>query len=132
MLIETALQLASENPGEKSLHAQMRLANEIHAANSDSWQRPFAPADIAFAMFVDHMRETATQRERDLVLISDRLYSVWTTLHTSAQVGERLSPAEGLDLGLLAAALKRQGLLHLLTEGLRPDMAEQVAAAAEE
>lgn len=120
MRAELAIQLAQSETQDKTLNQVMRRANEIFEASGGSGSKPFAQVDVVFATFVDHLKDTGTQRERDLVLVSDLLQRVWLTLHSPLHSGEKCTPANERDLSLLAPALLRLGLLPLLTEGLEP------------
>lgn len=133
MTPELAIRLAQCEATEgEPMNVLMRRANAIFMANSTDIQKPFGGSDVAFATFVDYLRETGSQRERDLVLVSEALCRVWKTLHITVQaMGERPSPADEQELNTVAPALQRLGLLHLLTENLRADLCQWVTEAVD-
>lgn len=131
MRAELAIQLAQSETQYKTLNQVMRRANEIFEASGGSGTQPFPQVDVVFATFVDHLNATATQRERDLVLASDLLQRVWLTWHRPIHQSEKDSPADERDLSLLAPALLRLGLLHLLTEGLAPQHQQRIQSVAQ-
>jgi hypothetical protein len=132
MTPELAAKLAHLEAEDRPLHLQMQRTDELFQANCpDAMRLPFAKADIVFAAFTDFLREQATQREKDLVVVSELLTRCWKALHISAQtLGEVLSPADAQELEALAPALQRLGLLRLLTDGLTQRWALVVAQAA--
>lgn len=131
MRAELAIQLAQSDTQDMTLNQVMRRANEIFEASGGSGSKPFPQVDVVFATFVDHLNATATQRERDLVLTSDLLQRVWLTWHSPMHRGETGSPANERDLSLLAPALRRLGLLHLLTDGLAPQHQQRIQSVAQ-
>lgn len=127
-----AIKLAhSELPG-KPINEVMRKANEIFKVNSDHWQIPFAQVDVEFATFVDYIRENCTQKEKDLVYVSEVFSRCWKTPHISIQtLNESTSDKDVIELNAMSKALKRLNLLHLMTNGLREDLVEFFVNMAE-
>lgn len=118
-------------PGEP-LNVLMRRANDIFKANAGSERQPFPTVEVVFATFLDYLRDSCNQRERDLVVVSELLYRVWGTVHGAVQtLGQAPTQTDQEELERLAPALARLGFLHLLTEGLREDLQEWVIHSAE-
>lgn len=126
-----AIDLAQDELPGAPTNLVMRKANEIFKANSDDWKTPFAQVDVEFATFVDYLKANCTQREIDLVYISENLQRVWKILHLSLVMGEALTSREIEEVKQLSQVLKRIGLLHLITDGLAEDLVIWVAQLAE-
>lgn len=120
-------QQLKDTPG-MGMHQMMTAANSI--ADSNQRSKPFSEVDIRFAEFVDFMRKNATQREKDLVFISEHLQRVWMKLHIGVQLmQESMSESDNTSAQILMQSLQRLGLEHLLTEGLKPKGKKALKAA---
>ena len=117
---ELCIAIASAE-GSMPQHVLMQKANAVYVANNgDVGRAPFAPVDIVFATFVDHLLANATQRERDLVFISENLQRCWTMLHVSVQVLKQdITPGAEASIAALVYALQRQEMQNLMLDGLR-------------
>ena len=109
----------AETPG-LPIHKKMDAINQLMEINGARvTELPFATVDIRFAEFINFLNMDCTERERDLVIISENLCRVWKTLHLSVQtMKEKLTPQDNKEIRLLAPALKRLNLEHLITKGL--------------
>lgn len=126
-----AIDLAQhELPGAPA-NLVMRKANEIFKANSTDWQTPFSQVDVEFATFMDYLKANCTQREIDLVYVSENLQRGWKILHLSLVMGEAITSREVEEVKQLSQALKRIGLLHLITDGLAQDLVIWVTQLSE-
>ena len=115
---DLAIMLAQQDESIKNTSDFMKKVNEI-ASSGGSNETVFPQVDIVFATFTDYVKETATQREKDLLIVSEFLTKGWQSLHVSVQVlGEKLSEVEKSDLILLKSSLDNLKLTHLLTDGL--------------
>ena len=115
---DLAIMLAQQEGNIKNTSELMKRVNEI-ASSDGSNEKVFPQVDIVFATFTDYVKETATQREKDLLIVSEFLTRVWKSLHIGVQgLGEKLNEAEKSDLVLLKSSLDNLELTHLLTEGL--------------
>lgn len=122
MMNQTWVNLASIDYPEGPAHLIMRRANELHEINNPhTTQKPFSPPDIGFTEFMETIRATSTQRELDLVYVSNLYNSAWTTLHVSmAVLNEKCKPQEEEEVKRMYQALCRLDMPHLLTDGLSP------------
>ncbi len=101
------------------LDAAVQANVEHEFRHPGSWNKPFAEVDLRFCEYVDFLREHCTQRERDLVVVSENLCRVWKTWHIGVQtLNESLNEADIKELNLLKNALIRLDLIHLLMDGL--------------
>ena len=66
----------------------MKRVNEI-ASSDGSNEKVFPQVDIVFATFTDYVKETATQREKDLLIVSEFLTRVWQSL---PEISEKHGP----------------------------------------
>lgn len=115
---DLAIMLAQQEGNIKNTSELMKRVNEI-ASSDGSNEKVFPQVDIVFATFTDYVKETATQREKDLLIVSEFLTRVWQSLHIGVQgLGEKLNEVEKSDLVLLKSSLDNLELTHLLTEGL--------------
>ena len=116
---ELAIELANKQMDGATISEIMEKANEIFKSNSTDWNAPFAPVDIVFAKFVDYMKTNCSQKELDLVVISEKLNSTWTILHVDMKI-MRKEPNEYQkeSIYLTVAALKRLDLMNLITKDL--------------
>jgi hypothetical protein len=118
---DLAIMLAQQDENiknTKNTSELMKRVNEI-ASSDGSNEKVFPQVDIVFATFTDYIKETATQREKDLLIVSEFLTRVWQSLHVSDQgLGEKLNEVEKSDLILLKSSLDNLELTHLLTDGL--------------
>ena len=127
MTKELAVQIAQKEVGTKKLSGVMEKANEIFKNNSTDWNIPFAEQDIVFAKFVDYMKESCTQKELDLVLVSDKLTRAWDTLHIDMKLmGKEPTEYQKKDISLTVDALKRLALLELLTKDLPKNLTKWI------
>lgn len=131
MSADLAIKLAQHEKSGEPLNVIMRKANEIFKANSNHWNMPFAQVDVEFATFLDFMKKNCTQRELDLVYVSENFSRVWVVLHNNAAMGEKLTPSDMDGVNGLSKSLKRLGLLSLITDGLQKDLVELVLQFAE-
>jgi hypothetical protein len=113
--------VAAEFP-DLPTHLHLRKVNECMLVNgADTMTLPFAEVDIRYCEFMDFLKVHATQREKDMVIVSERFYRGWKALHITAQtLGEPLTPGDTQDLEMLVPSLQRLDLLHLLNDGLKP------------
>ncbi len=115
---DLAIMLAQQDENIKKTSDLMKRVNEI-ASSDGSNEKVFPQVDIVFATFTDYVKENATQREKDLLIISEFLTRVWQSLHVSVQgLGEKLNEVEKSDLILLKSSLDNLELTNLLTDGL--------------
>ena len=107
----------SDNDKENSVNKIMKRANLI--AESNNVMKLFSNSDIIFAEFSDYVKENSTQREKDLLFVSEFLTKVWYTLHVDYQVlKEPLTETNKKDIKSLKSALDNLNLTHLLTNDL--------------
>lgn len=119
MTKDLAIQIAHKETSSSKISDVMEKANEIFKSNSTDWNIPFAQKDIVFAKFVDYMKESCTQKEIDLVLVSDKLPRAWETLHIDMKLmNKEPTDYQKKDIALTVAALKRLELMNLLTQDL--------------
>lgn len=118
---EIAMRIAAEDKTILKTSDFMKKTNEVFEANLDgnSFGKPFAQIDIVFATFTDYVKETANDREKDLLITSEFLQKCWSVLHISVQtLGEKISPIEKEDIKILKKSLDNLALSNLLTDGL--------------
>lgn len=97
----------------------MEKANEIFKNNSNDWNTPFAEKDIVFAKFVDYMKKECSQRELDLVVISEKLSRSWEILHVDMKLmNKKPNQYQEEEIIMTMQSLKRLGLDSLLTKNL--------------
>ena len=119
MTKELAIEIAQKEVSSVKISDVMEKANEIFKRNSTDWSIPFAEKDIVFAKFVDYMKESCTQKELDMVLVSDKLTRAWDTLHIDMKLmGKEPTEYQKKDIDLTVDALKRLELMSLLTKDL--------------
>jgi hypothetical protein len=118
---ELACRLAEGN----TLYEKCLSANAIFEANSSDWNKPFSKSDLAAIRMTDWMG-TATQRERDIVVVYELLEQCHRELFITAGVlGEELSPTSEKHVKMLCESLRRLGILNFLTDDLRQDIFER-------
>lgn len=118
-----AYQIAADREPQAPHHRLMTLANEIYLNHCADWSAPFAKETILFSEFTDFLRTQGTQRERDLVVVSEFFTCIWKHLHIEIMVnGAPMSETQLDDVAMVSQALKRLDLLHLLTNDLRQDL----------
>lgn len=111
-----AFALQGEN---NSIRDYMISTNQIHQSMCNSELKPFADVDVAFAGFVDMLRNEATQRERDLVYISENFYKAYAYLHQDVQLFKKqLNEHQLSTVHNVYNALKSIDKQTLLTDGL--------------
>ena len=116
---ELAVELAHQQMSNGKISEVMEKANEIFKANSKDWNIPFAQVDIVFAKFVDYAKENCSKRELDLILISEKLSSVWTILHIDMKMmGKEPNEYQKEDMYRTVDALKRLEMMSLITKDL--------------
>ncbi len=104
-----------------SLHRGVPRKNtKLHKLNEpDNHQLPFSQVDINYAELLYHIKVNGTQREMDLVYVSNLFHEVWSELHVSlAVLKENVSESRENNIRKLYDALKRLYMTHLLTDGL--------------
>ena len=115
---ELAMRIAV-NEDHKTLVEFMKRANEIFSANVQDGLKPFSDQEVAFAGFLDHVKATATQREKDLIVVTEGLCRAYSILHIGVQVmGEDPNEHEADCVVTVVDALERLGLPRLLMDGL--------------
>lgn len=106
----------------KYVYDAMRAINEVSVANGGE---PLTPEqDIRFAEFVETIVQT--QREKDLIYVSNFFHKAYVTLFITIQVmNEHPSPASIDEVQKVYQALSRLGHDGLLTKGLSPEIIEK-------
>lgn len=118
---DLALKIAAIDENITKTSDLMQRANQIFGANQkiNYGNLPFSNQEIVFAKFIDYVQETATQREKDLLITSEFLSKCWSKMHIGvATLGEKFSESEKKDMKALVASLRNLNLLSLLTDGL--------------
>ena len=101
------------------MREKMQRINELCNLNHPNEQKPFAQVDVQFTGILDLLSSSGTQREKDLVYVSQFFHQSWQTLHQSMMVLKEMpSPQEVDVIRKTAQALRRLELEHLLAEGL--------------
>ena len=129
---ELSIKLAQSTNPDAEKNVVMRSANDIFCANNDNWQTPFSQVDIEFATYIDWVKANCSQREIDLIKISEKLTRVWMTLHITMQaMGEHPNDYDQEEIVSLVKSLSRLGLMHLLTDNLRHDLVSWLVGISE-
>ena len=104
------------------LQAAMREANYI-ADMRGQITKPFAEQDIRFGGFVQYLRDSCSQRERDLVYFSENFFRVYSLLHIEAKtLKEQLSEMSLELIKSFSQCAYRLGFQDLILEGLPPKL----------
>jgi hypothetical protein len=116
---ELAIKIASQYEDVKNTSDLMKKSNEIYLSNSKDSLTPFSQSEIAFATFVDYVKETCSEKEKDLIVISEFLSKVHKMLHISIQtLNEPVSEFDKESIKVLNKSLSNLKLNHLITDGL--------------
>ena len=111
---EVALGLveALEKPTSKS--QTMELTNQYYKQNNpNSWDQPFADKDVQFTKLFDIVE--LTQREKDIMYVSNFFHSSYTILHVKIlTLGDEPTETDIYELKRTFSALTRLGCLDVL------------------
>jgi hypothetical protein len=119
MTPELAISLADIDHKDDPIQVRMKAANDIFKKYSNDWKVPFSQTDIIYAEFTLFVATTGTQREIDLIVVSNTLGKAWSILHiTMKTLKDDITPGDEQDLRSIVPALDRLNMLHLLTDGL--------------
>jgi hypothetical protein len=114
---EVALGLvgALEKPTSKS--QTMELTNQYYKQNNpNSWDQPFADKDVQFTKLFDIVE--LTQREKDIMYVSNFFHSSYTILHVKIlTLGDEPTETDIYELKRTFSALTRLGCLDVLLNG---------------
>ena len=109
------INLYHERNPEMPLHECMREVNRLHC---EPGALAFAPVDVNFLEFVHLVRQSASQRELDLIEVSSFFHSSYTTLRADIAGLHKMSTKEKDDVMRTYNALSRMELPHLMEDGL--------------
>jgi hypothetical protein len=114
---EVALGLveALEKPTSKS--ETMELTNKYYKqTNPNLWDQPFADKDIQFTKLFQIVE--LTQREKDIMYVSNFFHSSYTTLHVKIlTLGDKPTEVDIYELKRTFSALTRLNCLDVLLNG---------------
>jgi hypothetical protein len=114
---EVALGLveALEKPTSKS--ETMELTNKYYKqTNTNLWDQPFADNDIQFTKLFEIVE--LTQREKDIMYVSNFFHSSYTTLHVKIlTLGDKPTEVDIYELKRTFSALTRLNCLDVLLNG---------------
>ena len=113
-LINVAMELSSSLSEPKTASGHMEYSNWYYKQiNKHDWHIPFQDKDIQFVKLFEQLE--CTERERDIVYLSQFFHPAYTTLHvTILGSGETPSPGSIVDLVRTYDALTRLDLAYLL------------------
>lgn len=113
-LINVAMELSSSLSEPKTASEHMEYSNWYYKQfNKTDWYIPFQDKDIQFVKLFEQLE--CTERERDIVYLSQFFHPAYTTLHvTILGLGETPSPCSIVDLVRTYDALTRLDLVYLL------------------
>jgi hypothetical protein len=114
---EVALGLveALEKPNSNS--QTMELTNKYYKqTNPNLWDQPFADNDIQFTKLFEIVE--LTQREKDIMYVSNFFHSSYTTLHVKIlTLGDKPTEVDIYELKRTFSALTRLNCLDVLLNG---------------
>lgn len=95
-----------------------RLVNEILEANNADLSEFYPEEDIRYSEFLEEV--LSSQREIDIVLVSNFFYRVYRLLHIDIKtLNLKPNPYDSEQIKNVYNALDRLGKKHLLTNGLK-------------
>ena len=113
-LINVAMELSNSLSEPKTASEHMEYSNWYYKQiNKHDWHIPFQDKDIQFVKLFEHLE--CTERERDIVFLSQFFHPAYTTLHvTMLGLGETPSPGSIDELVRVYETLVRLGASRLL------------------
>jgi len=111
---EVSLGLVASLEQPKSNSETMSLTNQYYKQNNpNSWDQPFADKDIQFTKLFELVE--LTEREKDIMYVSNFFHSSYTILHVKIlTLGDEPSPTDIYELKRTFSALTRLGALDTL------------------